>query len=102
VTDIPSPGLSVPGRLGLVARIEDGQLVVDLVSQSEACHGGVLRASVIAYAIDAVAGIDVDQDAGVWTLTTDLSVRMRLRHAPPYITATTRVLRRGSRQMRLN
>jgi acyl-coenzyme A thioesterase PaaI-like protein len=99
VTDIPSPGRSVPGRLGVTARMVDGRFVIDLTPQPETLHHGYVRASVLAYAVDVVAGIAVDLDDSVWTLTTDLSVRARPMPAPDVVCATGTVVRRGRRSV---
>ena len=97
MTDVSSPGMSVPGRLGVAARFEDGELVLELTPQRETLHHGVIRASVLSFAIDVVAGIPLDQDADVWTLTSDMSVRMRPVPAPERIDATNKILRQGQR-----
>src|ERR1700689_4620964 len=97
MTDVSGPGVSVPGRLGVAARFEDGQLVIELVPQEETLHHGVVRASVLSFIIDVVAGIPLDQDADVWTLTSDMSVRMRPLPAPERIDATNTILRQGRR-----
>ena len=97
MTDVSGPGVSVPGRLGVAARFEDGQLVIELVPQEETLHHGVVRASVLSFVIDVVAGIPLDQDAGVWTLTSDMTVRMRPMPAPERIDARSTILRQGRR-----
>jgi acyl-coenzyme A thioesterase PaaI-like protein len=97
MTDVSGPGISVPSRLGVTARIEDGELVLELTPQQETLHHGVVRASVLAFVIDVAAGIPLDQDADVWTLTSDMSVRMRPVPAPDRIDATSTILRRGRR-----
>jgi acyl-coenzyme A thioesterase PaaI-like protein len=97
MTDVSGPGISVPSRLGVTARLEDGELILELTPQSETLHHGVVRASVLAFVIDVAAGIPLDQDADVWTLTSDMSVRMRPVPAPDRIDATTTILRRGRR-----
>jgi acyl-coenzyme A thioesterase PaaI-like protein len=89
--------MSVPGRLGVAARLEDGDLIIELTPRPETLHHGVVRASVLAFVIDVVAGIPLDQDAGVWTLTSDMTVRMRPVPAPERIDATSTILRRGRR-----
>jgi acyl-coenzyme A thioesterase PaaI-like protein len=81
----------------VTARIEDGELVLELTPQQETLHHGVVRASVLAFVIDVAAGIPLDQDADVWTLTSDMSVRMRPVPAPDRIDATSTILRRGRR-----
>ncbi len=97
MTDVPSSRMSVPSRLGLTARLEDGGLVFELVPQREILHHGVVRASVLSWAIDAAAGVVADTDPDVWTLTSDMSVRMRPLPAPGRIRATNTVLRKGRR-----
>ena len=97
MTDISGPGLTVPSRLGVTARFEDDDLVLELAPQPETLHHGVVRASVLSFLIDAVAGIPMDQDPGMWTLTSDMSVRMRPVPAPVRIDATNTILREGRR-----
>jgi acyl-coenzyme A thioesterase PaaI-like protein len=97
VTDVSSQGTSLPSRLGVTARFEDGQLILELRPQPEALHCGVVRASVLSFVIDVVAGVPLDQDASVWTLTSDMSVRMRSVRAPARIDATCRIVRQGRR-----
>jgi acyl-coenzyme A thioesterase PaaI-like protein len=97
MTDISLPGTSVPSRLGVTARFDDGALILELAPRPETLHHGVVRASVLAFVIDAVAGIPVDQDPLMWTLTSDMSVRMRPVPAPERIDATNTILRQGRR-----
>jgi acyl-coenzyme A thioesterase PaaI-like protein len=99
VTDLPNTTMSVPARLGVSARVEHGALVLDLVPQPETLRHGVVRASVLAFVVDSVAGIGIDDDPGMWTLTSDMTVRMRPRRAPARVTATSTVLRRGRRSV---
>jgi acyl-coenzyme A thioesterase PaaI-like protein len=99
MTDIPSRVTSVPARLGVTARFEDGSLELDLVPGPELLHHGMVRASVISYVVDALAGISVDGDASVWTLTTDMSIRMRPVPAPQSLSAINTILRRGRRSV---
>jgi acyl-coenzyme A thioesterase PaaI-like protein len=54
---------------------------------------------VVAFAIDTVAGIAIDDDPDAWSLTSDMSVRMRPVPAPERVTATSTVLRRGRRSL---
>jgi acyl-coenzyme A thioesterase PaaI-like protein len=77
--------------------MEDGELRLDLVTAPSMLHHGVVRASVLSFLVDAVAGILLDQDPDVWTFTTDLSVRMRPVVAPGRIVASNTILRRGRR-----
>jgi len=81
----------------VAARFEDGQLILELRPQEETLHHGIVRASVLSFVIDVVAGIPLDQDAEVWTLTSDMSVRMRPIPAPDRVDATSTILRRGRR-----
>ena len=97
MTDISGPGSSVAGRLGVTARFEDDVLVLELTPQPETLHHGIVRASVLAFVIDAVAGIPLDQDGAAWTLTSDMSVRMRPIPAPERVDAINTILRQGLR-----
>ena len=71
--------------------------MLELQPQPETLHHGMVRASVLSFVIDVVAGIPLDQDPAVWTLTTDMSVRMRVVPAPKYVEARNLILRQGSR-----
>src|SRR5258705_927968 len=95
MTDIPNANASVPGRLGVAAQFEAGEFSMLLFPQPEVLHHGVVRASVISYLIDAVAGITLDRDTSVWTLTTDMTVRMRPVPAPAQIRAVNTIVRQG-------
>jgi acyl-coenzyme A thioesterase PaaI-like protein len=99
LTDVPDLGTSVPSRLGVGARLDQGDLVLELSPQPETLHHGVVRASVLSFVIDAAAGIPVDDDLGVWMLTTDMSVRMRPVPAPARVDSRTTVVRRGGRSV---
>jgi acyl-coenzyme A thioesterase PaaI-like protein len=97
MTDIGGSALSVPHRLGVAAQLRDGEFTLHLNPKPELLHHGVVRASVLSFMIDAVAGISVDRDDAVWTLTTDMTVRMRPLRAPSHVSASNRILRRGRR-----
>jgi len=97
MTDISSPGVTLPSRLGVTARFEDDQLILELKPQAETLHHGVVRASVLAFVIDVAAGIPLDQDPDMWTLTSDMTVRMRPIPAPVRIDATSAILRQSRR-----
>ena len=99
MTDVSSPEFSVPGRFGIAAHVDDAGLRLVLTPQPEVLAHGVVRASVLAYAVDAVAGISIDESPDVWTLTTDLSLRMRPVPAPDALEATSTVVRRGRRSV---
>ena len=97
MTDLPANLASVPGRLGATALVDERGLVVEIEPTEEELHHGVLRASVIAFAVDVVAGVTLDTDPDAWTFTTDLSLRMRAVPAPAKITAFGTILRQGRR-----
>lgn len=97
MTDVSPQVISVPGRLGVVARFEDDELRLDLLPTPETLHNGVVRASVLSFVIDAVAGIILDQDPDAWAFTSDMSVRMRPVPAPDRIEAVNTILRQGRR-----
>jgi len=100
MTDVPTPASSVPGRLGVAARLDgDGSLRLVLTPTPPVLHHGIVRASVLSYVVDACAGISVDDDPDVWTLTTDMTVRMRPIAAPERVEATSRLVRRGRRSV---
>ena len=97
MTDLSPQVMSVPGRLGVTARFADGVLILELAPAPETLHHGVVRASVLSFAIDAVAGIVLDQDPDSWTFTSDMTVRMRPVAAPVRIDAVNTIVRRGRR-----
>jgi len=75
----------------------DGELHLDLEPCPELLNHGAVRASVMAFLVDGVAGIAIDRDPTHWSLTSDMSIRMRVMEAPACLTATGSVLRRGRR-----
>lgn len=97
MTDVSAGAFSLVGRLGVTARFGDGDFVLTLEPFPEIMRGGLVRASVIAFLVDAAAGILVDDDPGSWTLTSDMSVRMRPDAPLGRIEAVSSVLRRGRR-----
>ncbi|MFL6203790.1 MAG: hotdog domain-containing protein [Acidimicrobiales bacterium] len=97
MTDLPANLASVPGRLGATGLVDQRGLVIEIEPQRELLHHGVLRASVITFAVDVVAGVTLDTDPEAWTFTTDLTLRMRPVSAPTKVTATGTVLRQGRR-----
>lgn len=96
VTDLPVSEDNLPGRLGALARVVDGDLVIDLVPTPEVCHLGRIRTSVLSYLVDCVTGIPL-QRTDAWTLTTDMTVRAAPVPAPDLVVARHRALRRGGR-----
>ena len=99
MTDISDPGTSVPSRLGVGARFENDTLLLELTPQEETMHHGIVRASVLSFVVDVVAGVPLDQDPTMWTLTSDMSVRMRPIPAPGRIDATGTIVRQGKRSV---
>ena len=97
MTDVPWSVNAVPGRLGVAARVHAGELELDLVTQPGVLHHAILRASVVSYLVDAVAGIVLDHDPDRWLLTSDMTVRSSASPAPAELTATNTVLRDGRR-----
>jgi acyl-coenzyme A thioesterase PaaI-like protein len=97
VTDLPANLHSVPGGLGATGLVDERGLVIEIEPREELLHHGVLRASVISFAVDVVAGVTLDTDPDAWTFTTDLTLRMRPVAAPGKITASGTILRRGRR-----
>ena len=96
MTDLPPPGRGVPSRLGVRASVEDGRLLLTLITRPNVLHHGVVRTSVLSYLVDALAGVEVDVPA-TWSLTADLSVRARPMAAPPEIVARATNVRSGRR-----
>lgn len=99
MTDIPFGTTSVVTRLGVTARTVDDELVLSLEPSPEILRHGVIRASVLAFVVDVVAGIAVDKDPDLWTLTSDMTVRMRPRPAVGRVEAVNTTLRQGRRSM---
>ena len=95
MTDLPANLHSVPGGLGATGLVDERGLVIELEPRTELLHHGVLRASVISFAVDVVAGVTLDTDPDAWTFTTDLTLRMRPVPAPGRITASGRSCGRG-------
>ena len=98
MTDFSDYPSSLPNRLGISAWLDPGeQLVVAVEPVPETCRLGVVRTSVLSFVVDAVAGIVLDDDPDVWTLTTEMSVRTRAVPAPAKVEGRTRILRKGRR-----
>jgi acyl-coenzyme A thioesterase PaaI-like protein len=89
--------VSVPGRLGVVADVHDGEFRLQLRPHGPVLRHGAVRASVLALMIDVAAGVVLDDDPDAWMLTSDMSVRMRPLRAPDWICTRTTILRRGLR-----
>ena len=97
MTDFLDESFSIPARLGVVAEVLDREFRLSLRPRPQLLHHGALRASVIAFMIDVVAGIVLDDDPDAWMLTSDMSVRMRPLPAPTFLTTRSTILRRGRR-----
>jgi acyl-coenzyme A thioesterase PaaI-like protein len=92
-------GGSVVARLGVTAELGDGTFRLELEPRPETMHHGMVRASVLSFLVDAVAGIMADDDPDAWALTSDMSILVRPRPAPARVSAVGRVLRRGKRSV---
>ena len=97
MTDVSTGASSLVGRLGVTARTTGDAFVLQLEPGPELLHHGIVRASVLAFLVDAAAGIVVDDDPEDWTFTSDMSVRMRPAPVTGRIDAVASVLRRGRR-----
>ncbi len=97
MTDLLSETSSVPARLGVLAEFRDDEFRLRLDPRPELLHHGALRASVVAFMIDVVAGIVLDDDPDAWMLTSDMSVRMQPVAAPASLSTRLTILRRGRR-----
>ena len=97
MTDIPPYRSSIPGRLGATGTVAGDELIVHLAARPETTHLGALRASVLAFAADSVAGVTVDDDPEQWSFTSELALRMRSQPPTGPLEARTEVLRRGRR-----
>jgi acyl-coenzyme A thioesterase PaaI-like protein len=97
MTDLLGDNVSVPSRLGVTAEFVDGEFQVQLRPRAGVLRHGAVRASVVAFMIDVVAGIVLDTDPDAWTLTSDMSVRMQPRPAPEWIYTRSTILRQGRR-----
>ena len=99
MTDLFAEGGVVVSRLGVTATTRDGAFTLELAPRPETVHHGVVRASVLSFLVDAVAGIIADDDPDAWALTSDMAVRMRPLPAPVRVAAVGSVVRRGRRSV---
>src|ERR1700722_12659826 len=97
MTDLLNETSSVPARLGVRAEFSDDEFRLRLDPRPEVLHHGAVRASVVAFMIDVVAGIVLDDDPDAWMLTSDMSVRMQPVAAPSSLSTRLTILRRGRR-----
>jgi acyl-coenzyme A thioesterase PaaI-like protein len=97
MTDLFDNHVSSPARLGVTASFDDGEFQMQLSPGPEVLHHGAVRASVLSFMIDGAAGIILDEDADMWTLTSDMTVRMRPLLAPACVQTRSTILRRGRR-----
>jgi acyl-coenzyme A thioesterase PaaI-like protein len=98
MTDISEYPSSLPNQLGTSAWSDDaGDLVVDVRPGAATIRHGVVRASVLAFVVDAVAGIVLDTDPDSWTLTSELTLRVPAAPPPERIEGRATVLRDGRR-----
>jgi len=99
VTDLPVDEASIPSRLGTSVTWDGAELVGHLEPLPATRIGTALRASVVAFLVDAAAGLLVDSDPEAWTFTSDLSLRLPAAPAPARLDAFTTVLRGGRRSV---
>jgi acyl-coenzyme A thioesterase PaaI-like protein len=100
MTGIPSDlKRSLPARMGVTARYVDDSLILDVNRHPSLLRHGMYRVSVLAYAVDGVAGIDIDDDPEMWAMTSDMTVRMRPVPAPERVSAVNTILRKGRRSV---
>jgi acyl-coenzyme A thioesterase PaaI-like protein len=97
MTDLLDDNFNIPARLGVVAEIYDGEFRLGLHPRPELLRHGALRASIVAFLVDVAAGVVLDDDPDAWTLTSDMSVRMRPLPAPDFVSTRTTILRPGRR-----
>ncbi len=97
MTDLLGEDVNIPGRLGVIAEHHDDGFRLTLRPRVEILRHGAVRASVLAFMIDVVAGVVLDDDPDAWTLTSDMSVRMRPIPAPDFIHTQSTILRQGRR-----
>lgn len=94
--------IAIPSRLGTTVTVtgEDPPLIGHVHPiEPTRTQGGALRASVVAFIVDAVAGLTIDTDPEAWAFTSDLSVRVPAAPAPARIDAVAELLRAGRRSM---
>jgi acyl-coenzyme A thioesterase PaaI-like protein len=97
VTDIPSVISSVPSKLGTRLTLEDGQLVGHLHSPPEIAARGAVSVAAVAFLIDVVGGLTIDNDPTIWAFTSDLIIRLPLAPAPESVDTRAVILRNGAR-----
>ncbi|HKY15425.1 MAG TPA: hypothetical protein VJM33_10920 [Microthrixaceae bacterium] len=97
MTDLPVYITSLPAQLGATGRVTDGELFLEIEPHPALLHHGVIRASVLSYLVDCVAGIPLDRDPDAWAFTTDMTVRTRPIEVHGVVTAKFRLLREGRR-----
>ena len=83
------------GRLG-IDRSGDPETPIHVNPYPAVCHRGVVRPSVLALAVDMMAGFHAAEGAGSdWLFTTDLSVRAPSRFIPERAVTSGTLLRAG-------
>jgi acyl-coenzyme A thioesterase PaaI-like protein len=97
VTDIPNVISSIPARLGTSLTLEDGQLVGHLSSPPEIAARGAVSMAAVAFLIDVVGGMTIDNDPTNWAFTSDLIIRLPLAPAPVSVDTRAVILRNGAR-----
>ncbi len=97
MTDIPSAISSVPSKLGTRLSLEDGHLVGHLSSPPEIAARGAVSIAAVAFLIDVVGGMTIDNDPTNWAFTSDLVIRLPLTPAPVSVETRAVILRNGAR-----
>lgn len=97
MTDVPIQSTSLLNRMNVTAHRSDGELVMRATPVPGTSRLGSIRASVLSYVVDALAGISVDSDPDAWTFTSDMTIRMRPAQGAAYIEGRASTLRGGSR-----
>lgn len=97
VTDIPSVISSVPSKLGTRLTLDADQLVGHLVSPPEIAARGAVSMAAVAFLIDVVGGMTIDNDPTNWAFTSDLIIRLPLAPAPDSVDTRAVILRNGAR-----
>ncbi len=98
LTDLlPDFSSSIPGRLGTVGTVVDGVVHGRLeVVPTITVHGAVSATS-IAYLVDIVAGMALDDDPDLWIFTSEMSVRLATTVTPTVVTGGPEIMRNGRR-----
>jgi acyl-coenzyme A thioesterase PaaI-like protein len=95
--DTPLPSGPIPSRLNVSSRVGHGELCLRHTPIPQTCRLGSVRASVLGFLVDSLAGIAVESSDEHWTFTSELSVRMAAIPAPSFVEGAATIIRSGSR-----